>query len=163
MVRPGFTMLELILVLVILALAAGLVVPALNSFARGRQMLDGAGRLLAVMQYAQTRAMNSGRPQRLRLDPNSGNYWVTARNDGQFVRIATDSGQTYQLPAQVQAAWDAPVDETGQGYVEFDPDGGHDVVTLRLTDARGSQVLIACASPAEPYRIITGTSAPEAR
>ncbi|NJL31770.1 MAG: type II secretion system protein [Phycisphaerales bacterium] len=57
----GFTLLELILVMGIVALAAALAAPTLGNFARGRGLTDQARQLLAVVQYCQDQAVSQGK------------------------------------------------------------------------------------------------------
>jgi prepilin-type N-terminal cleavage/methylation domain-containing protein len=156
----AFTLLELILVLAILALAAGVAAPSLSRFSRGRQTLDAAAHMLAVIQYAQDQAVVHAAPHRFQLDTAGGTYWLTARRDGAFARLGNDFGQTFTLPASVTAAWDAGPEVTARSYIQFEPDGGHDVASVRLTASSGgdgSVTSIGCASPAEPFRVSGGS------
>jgi len=161
--RTGFALLELILVLLILGLGAALAAPALGHFARGRQTNDAATHLLAVIQYAQDRAAGDGTPYRLLLDPAANTYRLTARQDGEFSQIRSDFGLTFTLPEHLTAKWDASQEVTTRGYIQFDPDGGHDVAIIRLTATDGSELQVGCLSPSEPYRVFDPARNPEAR
>src|SRR5437868_7877478 len=81
-IRPGFTLIELILVMAVLCIIAGLAVPMLNNFSRGRRPADCAAQVVAVAQWARTQAITQAIPYRLNLDPQSGTFWVTSRQPG---------------------------------------------------------------------------------
>jgi hypothetical protein len=44
-------------------------------------------------------------------------------------------------------------------YIQFYPTGRCDVATLTLTAGNGETFLVACDSPAEPFRVLTGQEA----
>lgn len=157
-VAAGFSLLELILVLAILALAAGMAAPSLGRFSRGRVALDSAAHLLAVVQFAQDRAINTGSAHRLELDTAAGTYRVTIASQGTFAALASQQGKTFSLPASVKAAWDASPAIVARSSIQFDPDGGHDAAIIRLTAADGTITLVGCASLGEPYQVSTPAS-----
>jgi prepilin-type N-terminal cleavage/methylation domain-containing protein len=97
--HAAFSLLELILVMAILALASGMAAPSLGRFSRGRVALDSAAQLLAVIQYAQDRAINTGAAHRLELDASAGTYRVTVADRGVFIAMQTQQGRTFTLPS----------------------------------------------------------------
>ena len=58
----GFTLIELIFVMVLLAIGAAMVAPAMASFYRGRLLNSEARRLLTLANYGQSRAIAEGVP-----------------------------------------------------------------------------------------------------
>jgi len=159
----GFTLIELILVLGVLALGAAMAAPSLSRFSRGRQALDGAAHLLAVMQYAQNQAVSSASPYRLHLDSAASKYWLASRRDGVFSRLATEFGRDFALPQNTAAAWDASAEISARSYLEFQPDGSHDVASILLTAPDGEVTVIGCDSPSESFRITAGRGEGELR
>jgi len=149
----GFTLIELILVLLLLGLAASLVSPMMGRFSRGRAATDTAAHMLAIMQYAQDQAAITGSAYRLYWDESAGTYWIEASSEGRFSRIHTEAGRKFELAENMTMRVDGTVDQLANGYIQFDPDGGHDVLVIYLTDGSGRQVVIGSASPGEPYRI----------
>jgi len=149
---------ELILVLVILAIAAAMVAPSLISFAHGRVADDAALRLLAMMQYAQNQSANDGVVYRLYVEPSDGTYQLRMQQAGQFVSPQASIGRVFDLPQGVDASWAAPADMGVRNYVEFDPDGRHDVATLKLTERNGQMIWITCDSMGEGYRIVDAST-----
>ncbi|MCX5662298.1 MAG: prepilin-type N-terminal cleavage/methylation domain-containing protein [Planctomycetota bacterium] len=151
--RRGFTLFELILVLAVLALMAAAITPSLGRFTRGRRTTDAAGQMLAVIQYAQERATQTAWPHRLVVDAQGGSYHLTARQAGSYEAVANEFGRKFDMPLSTTIEWvDSPT-AMARGYVQFDPDGGHDVAQWRITDGESQGTLIGCASLSEPYRI----------
>ncbi len=74
--RPlrAFTLIELILVMALITIAAGLIAPSLSRFFRGRTQDAEAFRLLSLTHYGQSRAISEGIPTVLWLDSRSGTY-----------------------------------------------------------------------------------------
>ncbi len=74
----AFTLVELIVVMTLMAVAFALVAPSLGQFFRGRNLHSEADRLLALVKYGQSRAVTEGMPMVLWVDVKSGRYGVQA-------------------------------------------------------------------------------------
>jgi type II secretion system protein H len=72
--RPGFTLIELILVMSILTIAISLTAPALANFFRGRSLDSEARRLLALTRQGHARAASEGVPVELWIDTAQGRF-----------------------------------------------------------------------------------------
>jgi type II secretion system protein H len=150
----GFTLVELILVLAILALVAAAVAPSLRGFGVGRSNSDTATRILALAKYARSEAVNDGRTYRLNFDVNELAFWLTVQNGGAFQPAVGDFGDRYQAGdgvARLQV--DLPAQPDGV-YVAFGPTGRTDPVQIRLTDKLGGVIGLACLSATEEFRIL---------
>lgn len=74
--RRGFTLLELLVVIVLVAMMAAVAVPRLGGVLPG-QRLQGAGRRLASdMQYLYAYAVTQREYVRMAIDLNQGEYWA---------------------------------------------------------------------------------------
>ena len=74
----GFTLVELMVVVVLLAIAIGIVMPRINRAMFASDTKLATRQLAALVQVVRDRAMRSHRPQyRLNYDLNSGELWVT--------------------------------------------------------------------------------------
>ena len=73
-VQPGFTLIELVLVMAILIIVLSVTAPMLTSFFRGRTLDAEARRFLALTRYAQSRAVSEGMPMTLWIDPKQRTY-----------------------------------------------------------------------------------------
>jgi prepilin-type N-terminal cleavage/methylation domain-containing protein len=77
----GFTLIEMIVVLAILAVAIGLVMPLFGQRGSGAELTAAAGRVRAAMAGARATAIAEGRPVVFRGDP-AGGYWLDGRRRG---------------------------------------------------------------------------------
>jgi type II secretion system protein H len=152
-VRSGFSLIELILVLLLLGLGASMIFPMMGRFSRGRTSTDTAAHMLAIIQHAQDQAAITGAPYRLHWNEEAGSYWLEASVNGRFSRISSEIGRTFDLPDQMTLSVRGTAEQLANGYIQFDADGGHDVLVIHLTDGNGKEVVLGCSSPSEPYRI----------
>jgi type II secretion system protein H len=167
----GFTLIELILVMIILTIVAGAVAPMLRGFTIGRRVANTARTMLALSQYARTQSMSEGRVYRLNFDTNGGSFWLTVDNAGTFDPPTNDFGNPQKLDSGIKmkvdiAATVVPLDEQQTGaaatpaplpsdqFVEFDPSGRTQQVTVTLIDQFGATVQLACASATDQMRIV---------
>ena len=74
--RQAFTLVELILVMTILCIAITAAAPSMGNFFRGRTQEAEARRILALIRYGQSRAVDEGIPVLLWFDSKSGVYGI---------------------------------------------------------------------------------------
>lgn len=153
--RSAFTLLELLVVMAILAVATMLIAPTLSGFASAREPEFAAGQLVALGQWARTQAVSEGQVYRLNFDPNSQpqRYWLSIQESGQSRRIEAEFGREFSLPDGVTAQWDGPT-ESGMGYIDFEPGGRTEPVQIRLTAKNGQIVDVACLSATELLKVV---------
>jgi general secretion pathway protein H len=120
--KRGFTLLELVLVLLIVSIALGIVGPAIGSRLNSGDIRRTAVQLRAAMQLMRVRAVQSGQEEILIVAPRSNTYW-NARG-GQTVEIPPESGE---LSASGQ--W---VHQEGQVEFHFYPDGTNSGGEVRI-------------------------------
>jgi prepilin-type N-terminal cleavage/methylation domain-containing protein len=75
--NPGFSLLELILVLLLLGLSSLIVLPTIDTGLRGREVRRSALALAAVARDLRNRALYEGIPQRLTLKVSDNSYFVS--------------------------------------------------------------------------------------
>lgn len=93
---------ELVLVMVIIAIVAGMLAPAIARFARGRAGDNLAGEIVGLAQYAHAQAIAEARTYRLNFDPNAKQFWLTADNGGgTFTAPKNSFGQRFTLPQEI--------------------------------------------------------------
>ena len=83
--QQGFTLIELMLVLILLTIVISLVTPTLQSFFGGRDLDSEIRRFVSLTHYAQDRAVSEGVPMFLWVDPKAGAYGLqqeTGYTDG---------------------------------------------------------------------------------
>jgi general secretion pathway protein H len=107
----GFTLLELVVTLLVLALAVALVSPSIGRSTRALQARAEVARLTAMLRHAREQAITTGRPHALVVDP-------TARR----LAIVADEGEVretrvWSAEFRIEAA------SPGGLVVRFDPHG----------------------------------------
>ena len=95
-ISSAFTLIELILVMTILAVAVSFTAPALANFFRGRTLDYEARRLLALTRHGQSRAVSEGLPMELWFDTSKSAYGLEAEPsyeavDSKALNFALDS------------------------------------------------------------------------
>jgi type II secretion system protein H len=135
-VPSGFTLIELILVMVLLAVVIAISAPSLSRFFRSRSLDSEARRFMALTRHAQSRAVSEGVPMVLWLETKQHTYGLNADktfvvDDPQAEQFAVDdklevevrlssdaqaAGQLSQFKNERQAT-------TGLYTLRFNPDG----------------------------------------
>ncbi len=151
----GFTLLELVLVMVIICTVLAMAGPSLRGFFASRKTVDAAGGITALTRLARSRAIAEGRIYRLNLDTEAGTYWLTRQEEGGFKKLGTEFGRVFLLPQGTQASWEAPSEDVYRRHVAFYPTGRTDAATIRLTDRQGNTVQVSCPSPTERFSVVT--------
>ncbi|MEY4939397.1 MAG: hypothetical protein RIQ93_1132 [Verrucomicrobiota bacterium] len=159
----GFTLIELIFVLALLAITAVFVTSSMGSFFRGRALNFEARRLLSLTHYGQNRAVAEGVPVILWINPVNSTYGLsiqssfneTEEGDARAVTYTTEPGLTLETPVGAVVATSELDDEKlglaeGLAVIRFTPDGFHDdssvpKITIRQ-GAEGSLELAPTAS-----------------
>lgn len=134
--RRGFTLIELIFVLVLLSIAAAMVAPRMTGFFRGRALNFEARRMLSLMHYGQSRAVAEGVPVILWLDPKGARYGLRVQTgyvdvDDHEVEYTLEPTLTLELPTGDTPPPSENDDEKlgiedGLSVVRFNPTGFFD-------------------------------------
>jgi prepilin-type N-terminal cleavage/methylation domain-containing protein len=153
--KRGFTLLELILVMLIVSLVAGLAAPSLHNFMIGRRNVNTVNQVLALGQYARARAAMTGTVYRLNADPVSRAYWLTKKSGANFVELGEEFGRHFTLPETMSLKWEPlPTGGDVKTYMDFYPDGRIDASRLQIVDLAGKVTEIGCRSQTEPLSIL---------
>jgi prepilin-type N-terminal cleavage/methylation domain-containing protein len=157
--RSGFTLLELVMVMMLLCVIAAMAAPSLRGFSEGRKVTTAAAQVESLGQWARTQSITRGVGMRLNVNPSDGSYWLTSeQTGGVFGTLGEEFGRVFTMPDGVTLQWYGPTPTEGKiPYIEFLPTGRTTATaTIRLTDTRGTIVDVACLSPGEPLRVLTG-------
>lgn len=149
----GFTLLELILVMLIICTVLGMAAISLRGFFASRRTADAAAQMVALTQYARTQATAEGRVYRVNLDTESGRYWLSAQEGGTFATVPSEFGRVFLLPEGTKASWLEPSDTGSTGFIPFYPDGRTLVAHIRLSGRQGETADVVCLSPAERFHV----------
>jgi type II secretion system protein H len=139
---PGFTLIELILVLALLVIITSIAAPAVSRFVRGRALDSEARRVIALMHAAQSRAVSEGMPMVLWVDEKGGHYGFAAETaaqnaDPKAEDLAVDSTLAISV---LNTTAGVPTMYNNLPAIRFQPDGTVDEnspQTLKLTDGDG--------------------------
>jgi prepilin-type N-terminal cleavage/methylation domain-containing protein len=155
----GFTLVELILVMAIIAIIVGMAVPTLHGFAEGRRTSASADQLVALTKYARSQAITNGKIYRLYVQAGTpGKYWIgVQQDDGTYGRTEDSYGSDFATPVGVSLIWiKGPQQPDGQ-YIQFQPSGRTDAASLEIRGANNQTIDIACFSPTEQFHVVTAS------
>lgn len=127
----GFTLIELVIVLVIVGIGVALVAPAIDSGMRMREVRSGVRALSGAFKTMQSEAIRTGQVQTLLIDSVENELVVdgTQRSFalGDVVRLAKFGGVV--------------VDPMGVARVRFFPNGSNTGVSVLVDDGEGTENL----------------------
>ena len=111
--NAGFTLLELLVVLVLMALMTGLAIPLISAGTPGAQIKAATRELLSGLRQARDQAIVQRQPTALTLNVDDRRFQITGQP------------HAFQLPGKLQIGlFVAEVDDNGkQGAFIFYPDG----------------------------------------
>jgi prepilin-type N-terminal cleavage/methylation domain-containing protein len=130
--KAAFTLMELLLVLALLAMAVAIAAPSLARFFQGRALDNEARRMLALTRYGQSRAVSEGVPMVMWFKPDENTYGLEAEStysgtDTKAVQYQLDANVAIELApptANQPLAWKATTQIAGnQPAIRFTPDG----------------------------------------
>lgn len=145
--RGGFTLIELILVMIVVFTLATVVAPRFSDFFPSYQVRKSSEQLLGWARKARADAAVNGLRQRLVLDSANRKYWIEyearpIKEPGRFTLLAGSWGEE-TLPGEVvfESIEDAPTDSSrgGMKYVEFRPDGTSSEATIIVSNDSGER------------------------
>lgn len=157
----GFTLMELLLVLVVISVVLAISAPSLRGFFASRQTADAATTVLALTKSARSEAVTQGRTCRLNLNASTGEFWVTVQEAGAFVPAGFPLGQRFRVPEGAALAMHGSSGSSAPAapYVQFYPGGRSDVATIEIRGKRDDVFLVTCPSATEPFRVISPSEA----
>jgi len=152
--HPGFTLIELILVLVIIGTMLAVVAPRLIGL-RDRARLDGQTRTLhAMLGEARTRAMQDAVPWHVVIDRDNHEAWLEQRTTHGDERPQSTVGTVASLDKEIEIEWVSQLQQGGALItITFQPSGVTEPGQLVLIDDRDVQTALTCASYTEGFRI----------
>jgi type II secretion system protein H len=149
----GFTLIELIAVMLLVAIMAAIVSPSLSAFSAGRRLNDTAVSMMAMLDMARAYAASEGRPYRFNLDLEKRRYWLTAQDASAFVELGTDLGQYIELPEDVTVTWEAPEGQAQVGYLQITPLGEIDPAAIKLVSRDNVEIYLFSNAVSDKFRI----------
>ena len=122
--RAGFTVLELVIVLTVLAILAAMVLPEFGRTYRDAVLRADARKVAAALSLAYSQSVTSGRVHRLRLDGAERRFWLELQDDGGergFVPSLGVPGVSGELDGSVLATVREPARERDPAEAKEEP------------------------------------------
>lgn len=161
----GFTLVELLVVIVLIALLSALIVPAMKGTFEAEMLNSTSRRLRQALGIAYRESVTSRQPHRLRLDTTRGRFLIERRalpgdSDSGFVPVENVSGAKGALDRRIRITLEEieepPADENQEPAAEeprgaattaadtilFQPDGTTEKREIRLRDRQGFGVAL---------------------
>jgi|GEM_PF-2260177 len=133
----GFTLIELMLAIALLAMTAGIVIPRLNTSALTRTRLDkDTAHLAATARYAHNLAITTGIVHLLYLDTDNNRYWITTQSDPRRKSINLPLGQLSEDIRFVSIQGKNTATYTTS--LRFSPQGWADTSVIQLADSENN-------------------------
>lgn len=153
-VRPGFTLIELILVLVLIAVITAVATPALRGFARRAALDDTAAAMLTLTQQAYSRAAHEAIPHRVVFDLAEHRAWLEQIGDEGYEEVTATGVEPVTWGRTVTLASDIEQNGYETLTIEFHPTG---LVTPGsvVIEQDGHFVALTCDAATERYRLVT--------
>jgi type II secretion system protein H len=158
----GFTLIEVSLVLLIIAIVVALAVPRLRSIT-GAELTKQARRLTNTFRVLRSEAILTGRIYQLHCDIGIERYWVTIIDESsETPQVVPDSGPlarpvTLPDPVGISDVVMQGLGKLQQGQVttNFYPDGDIDPTVIHLDDGREAYTLYVNSLTGRP-RLVPG-------
>ena len=125
---PGFTLIEVLVVLALIAAASALAAGVLTGGIAGLRLRSSANTIAAQLRYTRAQALATGEPQRFVVDPRA-HRWNAPR--GRHGALPPTLGVAFIGARETQPA-------VGEGAIVFFPDGASTGGRVQLTAKRAA-------------------------
>lgn len=142
----AYTLIELVLVLIVLALITSMTVPKLQGWSEGSRLHDVTHQFLAATHYARSQAISTGSTLSLTISNNSYNL-TDAQGD-------TLPGE-FAYASRIPDSFSIRIEQGGAGnnMIRFASNGATTPAVVVITAQSGSERRVTCNAPAEPFRV----------
>ncbi len=171
-VPDGFTLIELTIVILLIGILTAVVVPEMRGTYGDAVLRSGSRDLLDVCALASSRAISFSRPQRLRIESQTGRYRIEQRVRGRtpgspaFAPVRDVPGTEGRLSDRVRVqirttaepgigTGEPAMEEVGEQVLGFYPDGTADRAEIRLRDRDGFGVALRVNPITARVRLVT--------
>ena len=160
----GFTLVELVIVMGLLATLTALAVPSLSRSLRQRYLNEEAARFLAATEYARDEAVSQGVPMTIWIEPETRHFGVEAKTGYDSAETRT---REFTLNPDIQVEVTNAVAKAGViQAIEFSAEGLPtlaSVESVRFTDRFDSELTVSRMSDGWGYEIVKGIEVSKSR
>jgi len=159
----GFTLLELLTVLSVLAIMFAIMVPLFRGSFSNLQVRDAVRNFAATVRFAQEQAIVRGIEYRVCIDDKDMQYWVSRQEDPakdpeKFVTVLSDSLRPITFPAglrlRIRSAAKGKQDDRSIRYIACYPNGRVAEAELSLQGPDRNRYLVRTAPTIGGVRIV---------
>ena len=160
MKNKGFSLIEMMVVLILIGLSMFLATPLLSGFSKTVELKGATKKISAILRYCRSEAVNRGKVYQVLFDPDLGQVNVQPieeKEEDQEAKDVTDvtkdqpkeqsKQRTYILPKGVdikEVKANSPQYPSDYAVIEFYPNGGSNGGTIRLDskDRKGYRIKV---------------------
>jgi prepilin-type N-terminal cleavage/methylation domain-containing protein len=160
--HSGFTLLELVLVMVIIATAMAVAAPNMRGWSQGSELRNAADRFLTLTRLAKSNAIVKGKVYRVLLDTDTQKFQLKVLN-GEAWENEPRFPEPFGVPQGGRIEYTAVLDpyqpEMDAVGIDFYPTGRNRAGKVKFSDSKGFIIEMTCNSAIDDY-VITyeGTS-----
>jgi type II secretion system protein H len=160
--QSGFTLLELVLVMIIMATAVAITAPKLTNWNRGQELRNCADEFITLTRLARTSAITNGMIYRIEFEADAGKYRLKRQEGTQFVAVSGPMGKDFSAPSggmiKLEVVLDLYQPDDVTECINFYPTGRAQTARVTFSDKAGMTAEVGCDSPAEEFRVLPTTS-----
>jgi len=134
----GFSLIELLVVLILLSLSLALVAPSLSQFLRTVELKGAAQKISAILRNSRSEAVNKGKVYQVVFNPQSREvsvHSIEPSEESDETRESPVPERTYLLPEGIQIKGEPTTSSSPSSEllpIEFYPNGGSNGGTILL-------------------------------
>lgn len=155
MARRGFSLLELTLVMLILAVMLGMVAPSISGFAEGRKPGEAAHNFATLAQWARDQAVSDGMTIQINIDADNRAWQAVEIVGGQETPINDEMGMIFHADENVDMAA-SQLNGAPLKRILFEPNGRVDPGVVRFVGSGGMEAHVECTSSLTDYKVVEG-------
>lgn len=155
--NKGFSLIEVMVVLILISLSMLLVTPSFSRFSKTMELKGAAKKISAILRYCRSEAVNRGKVYQVLFDPDLRQVHVQSIEEKEEDEEAKDGvkgggkdeskQKTYALPKGVdikEVKANSPEYPSDYSVIEFYPNGGSNGGTIRLDsrDRKGYRIKV---------------------